>query len=95
MEFLLRIEVHWPPDGDPVERDQLIAAEAARASELVAAGTIRRLWRIPGRWANYSLWFAADASELHDAVRSLPFYPWLEVDVTPLAGHPSDPGYSP
>ena len=48
MEFLMRIEVTWPPDGDPAERERLIDAEAARARELAAAGTISRLWRNVG-----------------------------------------------
>jgi muconolactone D-isomerase len=93
MEFLVHIEVHWPPDGDEQKKNQLIKAETLRASELTKAGTIRRLWRVPGKWANYGIWFATDASELHAALSSLPFYPWLEIQVTPLAVHPSDPGW--
>lgn len=92
MEFLVQIEVHWPPDGDPDERARLVAAERTRGAELAAAGTIRRMWRIPGRWANWGIWFAADATDLHAALASLPFFPWLEITVHPLAGHPSDPG---
>ena len=52
MQFLLHIEVTWPPDGDPGEKDRRIAAEASRARELAAEGVIKRLWRIPGQWAN-------------------------------------------
>jgi muconolactone D-isomerase len=95
MEFLVHIEVRWPPDGDPDERARLVAAEAARARELAAAGTIKRLWRIPGRRANYGLWSADDATSLHAAITSLPFYPWLDVEVIALAAHPSDPQASP
>lgn len=91
MEFLVEIEVKWPPDGDPAQRAELIAAEGRRAAELAAAGTVRRLWRIPGRWANVGLWEAPDATALHDAIASLPFYPWLTATVRPLARHPSDP----
>lgn len=94
MEFLVEIDVNWPPDGDPERRAQLIAAEAKRAGELAEAGTIRRLWRRPGRWANFGLWQAADATELHQAISSLPFFPWLKVTVHPLGEHPSDPGRS-
>ena len=47
MEFLVHIEVLWPPDGDPDEKARLVAAEGARARELIAEGRIRRLWRIP------------------------------------------------
>lgn len=92
MEFLVEIEVHWPADGDPDERSRLIAAEGKRGAELAAEGIIKRLWRIPGQWANVGLWEARDASELHDAIASLPFYPWLDVVVRPLAAHPTDPG---
>ena len=95
MEFLVRIAIHWPPDGDPGEQARLIAAEGARARELAAEGRLRRLWRIPGRWANYGLWEAPDATALHVALASLPLQPWSEIDVTPLAVHPSDPGADP
>ncbi|MBA2578901.1 MAG: muconolactone Delta-isomerase family protein [Euzebyaceae bacterium] len=92
MEFLVHIEVRWPADGDEARKAELVALEAERARELRDAGTLRRLWRVPGRWANVGVWEAADATELHAAVSSLPFFPWLEVDVSPLAEHPSDPG---
>jgi muconolactone D-isomerase len=95
MEFLVHIEVRWPPDGDPTEFARLVDAEAARARELTAAGTIKRLWRIPGRRANYGLWSAGDATALHSAISSLPFFPWLDVEVIALAEHPSDPLRSP
>jgi muconolactone D-isomerase len=91
VEFLVRIEVLWPPDGDPAEKARLVAAEGARASGLIAEGRIRRLWRIPGRWANHGLWHAADATELHAALISLPLYAWCDIEVNPLAAHPSDP----
>ena len=91
-EYLVHIEVHWPPDGDPVKRDELMAAERARGRELVEAGVIRRLWREPGRWANWGVWSAASPDDLHAALASLPFFPWLDIEVIPLAGHPNDPG---
>ncbi len=53
MEFLVKIEVEWPADGDPVEFARLTAAERVRGAELGAAGTIRRMWRVPGRRANW------------------------------------------
>lgn len=92
MEFLLRIKVTFPPDGDPEEKARRIAAEGVRARELAAQGIIKRVWRIPGQWANYGIWEAPDATTIHDAVISLPMWPYLEVEVTPLAAHPNDPG---
>lgn len=91
MEFLVNVEVDWPPEGDAEQLAELTAAERARAAELVAEGTILRLWRIPGRWANWGLWETEDATALHRAISSLPLFPWLSVTVEPLASHPSDP----
>lgn len=92
MEFLVRIQVHWPPDGDDAMREELIRQEGVRAGELAAAGHLRRLWRTPGSWANVGIWSADDATQLHDLISSLPLYRWMRVRVEPLAAHPSDPG---
>ena len=91
MEFLVQIEIGLPPETGEDRKQQLVGAEAARAKELADQGRISRLWRIPGRWANVGIWCAEDATELHEAISSLPLYPWLDVRVTPLARHPSDP----
>ena len=92
MQFLLHIRVTWPADGDPEEKARRIAAEHERSVELAAAGIIKRVWRIPGQWANWGLWEAPDATAIHDAVTSLPMWPYLDVEVHPLADHPNDPG---
>ena len=69
-------------------RSALLAAEAARGRELIAAGSLARIWRVPGRRANVSLYRAADGTELHGLLCSLPLYPWLEISVEALATHP-------
>ncbi|MFV2062069.1 MAG: muconolactone Delta-isomerase [Chloroflexota bacterium] len=92
MEFLLHIKVTFPADGDPAEKDRRIKAEGVRARELAADGTIKRIWRVPGQWANWSIWQGADATAIHEAVTSLPMWPYLDVEVHPLADHPNDPG---
>jgi muconolactone D-isomerase len=91
MEFLVNIEINWPPDGDPERREQLFADELARGQELARAGVMKRLWRVPGRWANWGLWEAEDATALHAALTSLPLWPWMDVTVHPLARHVNDP----
>ncbi|CAN5716940.1 muconolactone Delta-isomerase family protein [soil metagenome] len=92
MEFLVHIEIRWPADGDAEQLERVTAAERRRAAELTKDGLIQRLWRVPGRRANYGLWSAADADALHGALSSLPMFPWLDIEVIPLATHPSDPG---
>lgn len=91
MEFLVNIEINWPADADPALREDLFARELARGRELAEAGIMRRLWRVPGRWANWGLWEAPDATALHEALSSLPLWPWMDVTVHPLARHVNDP----
>jgi muconolactone D-isomerase len=87
MEFLVEIEIEWPRSMAEDERTVLLAAEAARGRELRDAGSIVRIWRIPGRRANVGVWEAADATELHELLSSLPVFPWMNIHVRPLAEH--------
>jgi muconolactone D-isomerase len=36
------------------------------------------------------LWEAPDATVLHDALASLPMFPWMDATVEPLATHPQE-----
>jgi muconolactone D-isomerase len=88
MEFLVRIDVDLPPDLSEPRRRELLEAEAERGHELLASGALRRIWRVPGRRANVSLYEAPDATELHALLTSLPLWPWMDVHVQALATHP-------
>ena len=95
MEFLVEISNGGPADGDPAQAKELAAAESKRAAELAKDGVLRKLWRIPGTRQNVGLWEAEDATALHQALSSLPFFPWLTIAVRPLAAHPNDPQRGP
>jgi muconolactone D-isomerase len=88
VEFLVQITTVLPPDMPDGERDQLIAAERRRGRELMDRGDIRAIWRIPGGMRNVGIWEAADGTELHELITSLPASPWFSADVTALAVHP-------
>lgn len=88
MKFLVRIEVDLPPDISAPERDRLLAAEAERGRELIHAGLLVGIWRVPGRLANISIYEAPDADAVHSAIASLPLFPWIDATVEPLATHP-------
>lgn len=90
MEFLVRFETITPASTSTGEREILRNQERARASELREAGTLVRLWRVPGRRAVIGLWQADDATALHDALASLPTFPWIDASVEPLATHPQE-----
>jgi muconolactone D-isomerase len=87
MEFLVEIQVSLPPDIDPEVRADLMEKERLRGFELKDSGVIVRIWRIPGRIANVGIWRAEDATALHEAITSLPLFPWIDARVTPLALH--------
>lgn len=90
MLFHVRMDVAIPHDLDPTERARLLADERTLALELQHAGVWRHLWRIVGRYANISIFDVASNDELHQLLSSLPLYPYMDIDVTPLAQHPSD-----
>jgi muconolactone delta-isomerase len=90
VEFLVNIELEVPEDEADV--DDLKRREAVRAAELAKAGTLLRLWRVPGRWANWGLWSAPTEADLHAALDLLPLRPYMQLTVHELQVHPSDPG---
>lgn len=90
MEFLVRTTNNLPPDTPEERRLELLEAERARAAELREAGVLKKLWRVPGTRSSIGWYEAADATELHDAISSLAFFPWMDVAVEPLATHPQE-----
>jgi muconolactone D-isomerase len=88
VKFLVRIEVRLPEAMGDDERAELLAAELERGRELVDAGAIWAIWRVPGALRNVGIWEAPDATALHELIASLPLYRWLDAEVTPLADHP-------
>lgn len=91
MEFLVTIKVSRVSVGEAEEAD-LRARERAIGERYLDNGALRRIWRLPGRRASLSLWNVADADELHDLLAGFPLFPWMDIDVTPLARHYLDAG---
>ncbi|WP_274034932.1 muconolactone Delta-isomerase [Streptomyces sp. MMBL 11-1] len=92
MEFLVNIRITWPEAMDPGLKERVSDDERCRAAELATSGSLVRMWRVPGRTENWGLWRAADPTELHTIISSLPVWPWMDVTVHALADHPVDPG---
>lgn len=85
--YLVQISVALTPDMAQAERASLLERERQRGRELKQAGVIEDMWRVPGRLANVGIWRAHGATALHEAISSLPVWPWTDVTVTPLADH--------
>ncbi|MFY1637974.1 muconolactone Delta-isomerase [Solwaraspora sp. WMMB335] len=91
MEFLVRQLNRMPADDASRRlREELRPAERQVARQLRDAGVLRRLWRVPGTLHAIGLYEAEDATALHDALASLPMFPWLEIEIQPLATHPQE-----
>jgi muconolactone D-isomerase len=88
MLFMLKIDVSIPNEMPAADKATLRERENARAGELIAQGTMVRIWRIVGRVANFSVWEAPTLEALHEAVMSMPMFPYMKIDVTALIGHP-------
>jgi len=91
MEFMVHIKNTFPGDGSKELLAQLVKQESERAAVLAADGVIKKIWRRAGQKSNVGIWEAVDATQLHSAISSLPFFQWLEVEIWPLAVHPNDP----
>jgi muconolactone D-isomerase len=87
VEFLVELTIELPP-LDRAALAELESREFARGRELIAAGNLKHIWRLPGQRANISVYEVRDATELHDLLVSLPLWPYLVARVTPLAVHP-------
>jgi muconolactone D-isomerase len=78
------------PQEMPTERaEQLKIDEKSRFQELQRSGKWRHIWRIAGHYANVSVFDVDSPAELHDLLLSLPLFPYMSIDVTPLCRHPS------
>ena len=90
MEFLVRQSPSAASALSPTERESLRRSERARAQELRDAGILVKLWRVLGSTDSIALYRAPDADTLHDALTSLPMFPWMTFQVEPLVTHPQE-----
>ena len=89
MLFLVHMEVALPPDMPEAEADAIKAREREYAQGLMRDGRWLHIWRIAGRYANASVFDVASNDELHKLLSGLPLFPYMDIEVTALARHPS------
>jgi muconolactone D-isomerase len=83
------MDVKIPAYLSETEVSDLKNREKALAQQLQQSGKWRHLWRIAGQYANTSIFDVASNEELHNLLLSLPLYPFMQIEVTPLCRHPS------
>lgn len=89
MLYAVRMDVDIPRDLDPALREETVAREKAYAQELQRGGEWKQLWRVVGKYANISVFDVESNDRLHEILSSLPLFPYMTIEVTPLAPHPS------
>jgi len=89
MLFQVRMDVKIPAHLSETEVNDLKSREKTLAQQLQQSGKWRHLWRIAGQYANTSIFDVASNEELHNLLLSLPLYPFMQIEVTPLCRHPS------
>ena len=87
MLFMVHIVVRLPGDWPKEKLEALAAAETARGMQFVKEGKLRRIFRVVGQRANFSIWESASLEELHATLTSLPMHPYMDVSVTPIIKH--------
>jgi muconolactone D-isomerase len=73
------------------DRDELMVREREVATALIAGGVITWMWRLPDSDISISLWDTESAEALDAHLRTLPVFPYNDVEITALAGHPAFP----
>ncbi|MGO1849605.1 muconolactone Delta-isomerase [Microbacterium sp.] len=88
MQFLVRIRIALPLGMADSEREAVYAAERRRGRELIEAGHLLSIWRVPGTSENVSVYDVESTTQLHELLTSLPLWPWMHAEVQALAAHP-------
>ena len=89
MLFHVRMDVDIPRDLDPAVREDVVARERAYSQDLQRGGEWAHIWRIVGKYSNISIFDVESTDRLHEILWNLPLFPYIDVDVTALAPHPS------
>jgi len=89
MLYLVKMNVVIPHDADAEKLNELKAKEKAYSQSLQREGKWPHIWRVTGKYENYSIFDVEDNDELHDILMKLPLLPFLEMEVTALSKHPS------
>ena len=89
MLYLVRMDVKIPHDLPADVAAEIKAREKDYSQQLQHDGRWPHIWRVVGEYANYSVFDVASNDELHELLQGLPLFPYMDIQVTPLARHPS------
>jgi muconolactone D-isomerase len=83
------MEVNIPSSVSEQEATKIKSLEKEYSQNLQKSGKWPHLWRVVGEYANYSIFDVESNDDLHTILSGLPLFPYMKIQVTPLAKHPS------
>jgi muconolactone D-isomerase len=83
------MEVNIPSSVSEQESAKIKSLEKEYSQNLQKSGKWPHLWRVVGEYANYSIFDVESNDDLHTILSGLPLFPYMKIQVTPLAKHPS------
>ena len=89
MLYLVHMEVNIPNSVSEQEVAKIKLLEKEYSQNLQKSDKWPHLWRVVGEYANYSVFDVESNDELHATLSGLPLFPYMKIQVTPLAKHPS------
>jgi len=89
MLYLVHMEVNIPSSVSEQEATKIKSLEKEYSQNLQKSGKWPHLWRVVGEYANYSIFDVEGNDDLHTILSGLPLFPYMKIQVTPLAKHPS------
>ena len=89
MLYLVHMEVNIPSSVSEQEAAKIKSLEKEYSQNLQKSGKWPHLWRVVGEYANYSIFDVEGNDDLHTILSGLPLFPYMKIQVTPLAKHPS------
>lgn len=92
MLFAVKMDIYLPADMDADERADLLAREKEYSQQMQKSGVWPHIWRCAGQYSNLSVLDVESNQHLHDVLSGLPLFPYMTLEVTPLAQHPNDIG---
>lgn len=84
MRFILNIRTQFPGEWSPEHRAAEREKETLAALEHMRNGILRRVFRIPGQYGNYSIWDVQSHEHLHEVLSGMPANAFMTVAMTPV-----------
>lgn len=89
MLFAVKMDIRLPTNMEAEERSALLAREKAYSQDWQRSEKWLHIWRIAGQYSNLSIFDVSTNDELHQLLWNLPLFPYMSIEVAPLAPHPS------